>query len=224
MTGACYCAVCDDYFYDDEDRNLHIQQSIKHPYCAPCDRRFLNLNVYRKHLQYSRIHNYCTLCEMEFRTPAGLRCHYEKAPPHCDDSDDEAELDEEDDYEEGWEDRVGLDLYPEEPYPEEDADGGDHSWMDSNEDDLLDFDSDDEDEHEDEDSEVGEDEATVSSFACPMCKEAPELACLTRCGHLYCATCIHHAYKRDNKCPTCREEGQTSQLRKVYLTTETDDY
>ena len=35
------------------------------------------------------------LCEMEFRTPAGLRCHYEKAPPHCDDSDDEAELDEE---------------------------------------------------------------------------------------------------------------------------------
>ncbi|KAL1745163.1 hypothetical protein HDZ31DRAFT_73766 [Schizophyllum fasciatum] len=220
---ASYCAVCDDFYHNDEDRMHHVQQSNKHPYCAPCNTRFLNLNVYRNHLVYSRAHNYCALCEMEFRTPAGLRCHLERAPPHTDDSDDEPD-DADEDYSEGWEDRMGLDLYPQEPYAEEDGDNGDHSWMHEDGHDYIQFDSDDEEDSEDEeDGEIGEDEETVTEFACPVCKEAPDVACLTRCGHLYCATCIHQAYRRDSKCPTCKEDGQTSQLRKVYLTTEADD-
>ncbi|TRM67146.1 hypothetical protein BD626DRAFT_566182 [Schizophyllum amplum] len=227
---ACYCALCDEYFCDQRERMYHIQRSADHPRCDDCDRRFLNKNVLRTHWAYSRGHNYCALCQMHFRSAAGLRVHIEKAPVHCDDSDEELDGTQQGDWSDGWEDRLGWDLYPDERPEEEDGDGGDHSWEHLDQFDMLDLGEADEEhgngggKEGDGDGESGEDGyAKVVEFECPVCRQKPDVVCATKCGHLFCATCIHQSFKRDAECPICRLEGLPAQLRRVYLTV-TDDY
>ncbi|KZT68399.1 hypothetical protein DAEQUDRAFT_757621 [Daedalea quercina L-15889] len=55
---------------------------------------------------------------------------------------------------------------------------------------------------------------------CPLCLEAPEEATTTRCGHVFCSSCINSALNVKNSCPVCRAPSVPLQLRKLYLSTE----
>lgn len=54
-------------------------------------------------------------------------------------------------------------------------------------------------------------------FSCPLCLEAPKENSATRCGHLFCTSCIRTALSMKKMCPVCREFAQPRQLRKIYL-------
>ncbi|KAJ3535014.1 hypothetical protein NM688_g7040 [Phlebia brevispora] len=246
-----YCTLCDRYFPGEEARAQHVQLSSNHPKCNTCDRRFANKNSLRNHWVYSRRHHYCAVCERDFRTAAGLRVHIEYAAVHRDDSDDDddgSDDDSIDDSAEGWEDELGLRVFPEE---DERGDGDGESsdadyWTEDEEDEL-------EEERETyygfaratpresaapQDGAEGEQAANFSAgssepekkcyemekppasgvlFSCPLCLEAPKESSATRCGHLFCTSCIKTALSMKKMCPVCREFALPRQLRKIYL-------
>jgi len=39
----------------------------------------------------------------------------------------------------------------------------------------------------------------------------------TSCGHIFCKKCILECFDNDKKCPTCRQEIDVHDLRRVYL-------
>lgn len=56
----------------------------------------------------------------------------------------------------------------------------------------------------------------MAQFTCPvcLCDDATEVS-VTRCGHMFCKSCIHQAFKNQKICPSCRSPGLKRQLRKV---------
>jgi hypothetical protein len=54
---------------------------------------------------------------------------------------------------------------------------------------------------------------------CPICLYPPTAAKITRCGHIYCWTCMLHYLSLDDrswrKCPICYESVQDSDLKSV---------
>ncbi|KAJ7935593.1 putative zinc-finger-containing protein, partial [Mycena leptocephala] len=214
----CYCAICDLYFSSIEQRMEHIQASPEHPECDYCKRRFLNKNILRNHFIYSRHHHYCASCEIEFQTPAGLRYHIEHAPVHCDDSDEEADVDDPSIPSQEWEEELGQLEYPDEQPPQSDDDSDDsweafddYDFEDAEELQNVEDDDDSDDEEEDESEEV------VPQFSCPICLKSPDSVCCAPCGHIFCSPCITHALKHTNACPICSENGTVEQLRKIFL-------
>ncbi|KAH8100141.1 hypothetical protein BXZ70DRAFT_209226 [Cristinia sonorae] len=115
-TDSVYCTLCDRNFLSKEARADHLYFATNHPKCETCDINFANGNALRNHYVISKHHNYCASCEIHFGSPAGLRWHIEHAVVHRDDSDDEYDSDEDEveNEDEGWEDRQGAELYPEE--------------------------------------------------------------------------------------------------------------
>uniref|UniRef100_A0A1A9UGM2 RING-type domain-containing protein n=1 Tax=Glossina austeni TaxID=7395 RepID=A0A1A9UGM2_GLOAU len=56
-------------------------------------------------------------------------------------------------------------------------------------------------------------------FACPICLESTvqREPTSTRCGHVYCQSCILQAMQFNRKCPTCKATVVPKQLRRIYL-------
>ncbi|THU85239.1 hypothetical protein K435DRAFT_781208 [Dendrothele bispora CBS 962.96] len=54
---------------------------------------------------------------------------------------------------------------------------------------------------------------------CGICLCAPKKMKATRCGHVFCESCITCAFESTEACPVCRTNGMISQLREINLTT-----
>ncbi|KAH9943530.1 putative zinc-finger-containing protein [Amylocystis lapponica] len=52
---------------------------------------------------------------------------------------------------------------------------------------------------------------------CPLCLEPAQDISSTRCGHLFCTSCITHSLANKKLCPVCRKSAVPRQLRKIYL-------
>ncbi|RDX77422.1 E3 ubiquitin-protein ligase RNF4, partial [Mucuna pruriens] len=54
-------------------------------------------------------------------------------------------------------------------------------------------------------------------FNCPICMGPLVEEMSTRCGHIFCKTCIKTAVAAQGKCPTCRKKVTKTQLIRVFL-------
>jgi E3 ubiquitin-protein ligase RAD18 len=53
-----------------------------------------------------------------------------------------------------------------------------------------------------------------SALRCHICKEIFTSPVITQCCHTFCSLCIRRLLNSNSKCPDCRQETQTSSLRK----------
>ncbi|KAI9075457.1 hypothetical protein K1719_042582 [Acacia pycnantha] len=58
-------------------------------------------------------------------------------------------------------------------------------------------------------------------FICPICMEPLVEEVSTKCGHIFCKSCIKAAIKAQGKCPTCRVKVTAKGLIRVFLPTPT---
>ncbi|KAF8094627.1 hypothetical protein N665_0358s0009 [Sinapis alba] len=56
-------------------------------------------------------------------------------------------------------------------------------------------------------------------FNCPICLCPFTEEMSTKCGHIFCKSCIKEAISRQAKCPTCRKEVTAKDLIRVFLPT-----
>lgn len=56
-------------------------------------------------------------------------------------------------------------------------------------------------------------------FSCPICMGPFVEEMTTRCGHIFCKTCIETAIVAQAKCPICRKKTNVNQLIRVFLPT-----
>ncbi|KAH8359833.1 hypothetical protein KR093_009082, partial [Drosophila rubida] len=49
------------------------------------------------------------------------------------------------------------------------------------------------------------DKSTEDSYRCPVCLDSVRQRepCTTRCGHIFCKSCIENAVRSTRKCPLC---------------------
>jgi len=69
-------------------------------------------------------------------------------------------------------------------------------------------------------SETGDETSSSSAFNCPLCLEPPTDSSATRCGHVFCTSCIQQALSVKRNCPVCRKAAVPLQLRKIYLSAD----
>ncbi|KAH7576377.1 hypothetical protein ACOSP7_003368 [Xanthoceras sorbifolium] len=55
------------------------------------------------------------------------------------------------------------------------------------------------------------------TFTCPICMGPLVEEMSTKCGHIFCKTCIKSAIAAQNKCPTCRKRVTAKELIRVFL-------
>ncbi|CAG7868869.1 unnamed protein product [Brassica rapa] len=56
-------------------------------------------------------------------------------------------------------------------------------------------------------------------FNCPICMCPLTEEMSTKCGHIFCKSCIKEAISRQAKCPTCRKDVTAEDLIRVFLPT-----
>lgn len=56
-------------------------------------------------------------------------------------------------------------------------------------------------------------------FTCPICMGPMVEEMSTRCGHIFCKSCIKAAISAQAKCPTCRKKITVKELIRVFLPT-----
>ncbi|KAJ7915513.1 hypothetical protein B0H13DRAFT_1711489 [Mycena leptocephala] len=194
-----YCSLCDAYFYSDEMLKAHLQSSSRHPKCTTCNRAFLNSNSLRNHYVLSPKHNFCRTCQKHFKTPAGLRIHIEFS--HLDsDAEDEPSV-----RPDGWEDQLALEQDAalnggEIPIPQEDIAAAETAACFA----VLNL-------------RKSAKSTGVLRPTCPICLSGRKKMCATRCGHVFCSTCITHVLNETKSCPSCRQPASMSQLRTLDL-------
>ncbi|KAJ4475568.1 hypothetical protein J3R30DRAFT_3294496 [Lentinula aciculospora] len=208
---ALYCSLCDVYVYSKNLLRQHMENSPRHPRCNLCKRSYLNLNSLRCHYLWSNRHHYCATCDRSFDSPLALKIHNDHATFHRDErNEDEDTLYVEERRHKGWENKAAADLERRENT--EEAVVIDESEA------LSQF-------------QVGkkmlelkhrmrtqqQETSQVLKQTCPICLYIPKKICVTRCGHTFCSSCIHHAFEQGQGCPSCRKLGATSQLRKIDL-------
>ncbi|EGO03482.1 hypothetical protein SERLA73DRAFT_129809 [Serpula lacrymans var. lacrymans S7.3] len=159
--------------------------------------------------------------------------HVEYAAVHRDDSDDDDDESEMEEPPDGWEDEYGKIEFPDEEGEETDDD---LSWEEYDECDI---------EREDElhdplaislDSQESEplnsdaisshsgnvkqssQDSSLASYDCPLCLDTTKALSVTRCGHIFCTSCIQRVFRTKRLCPVCRQSGSLKQLRKIYPT------
>ncbi|KAJ7632114.1 putative zinc-finger-containing protein [Roridomyces roridus] len=190
-----YCSLCDAYFYSMDMLKAHIQSSSKHPKCSDCNMRFLNGNSRRNHYVLSPRHNFCRICDSHFKTAAGVRIHLEHAHDDTDDEDDASRP-------AGWEDRLAL---------AQEASALKEAEIPIPQEDLV---------HKEP---VKKNKLQKSSGVlrptCPICLSARKKMSATRCGHVFCHSCISHVLTETKACPNCRQEALVGQLRTLDLCT-----
>lgn len=54
-------------------------------------------------------------------------------------------------------------------------------------------------------------------LSCPVCLNSAAKLMATRCGHVFCSSCIKHTFEHGQGCPSCRTQGSASQLRPLAL-------
>uniref|UniRef100_A0A0D9XA03 RING-type domain-containing protein n=1 Tax=Leersia perrieri TaxID=77586 RepID=A0A0D9XA03_9ORYZ len=59
-------------------------------------------------------------------------------------------------------------------------------------------------------------------FTCPVCLNKLEQPSTTKCGHIFCESCIKQSIKAQKKCPTCRTSLGMKSFHRVYLPTSAD--
>ncbi|KAF5746300.1 E3 ubiquitin-protein ligase RNF4 isoform X2 [Tripterygium wilfordii] len=57
------------------------------------------------------------------------------------------------------------------------------------------------------------------TFSCPICFGPLVEEMSTKCGHIFCKTCIKTAIGKQAKCPTCRKKVTVKELIRVFLPT-----
>lgn len=55
------------------------------------------------------------------------------------------------------------------------------------------------------------------TFTCPICMGPLVEEMSTKCGHIFCKTCIRSAIAAQAKCPTCRKKVTVKELIRVFL-------
>lgn len=55
------------------------------------------------------------------------------------------------------------------------------------------------------------------TFSCPICMGPLVEEMSTRCGHIFCKTCIKTAISTQSKCPTCRKNVTVRELIRIFL-------
>ncbi|KAJ7950470.1 E3 ubiquitin-protein ligase RNF4 [Quillaja saponaria] len=55
------------------------------------------------------------------------------------------------------------------------------------------------------------------TFNCPICMGPLVEEMSTRCGHIFCKSCIKAAISAQGKCPTCRKKVTVKELIRVFL-------
>lgn len=55
------------------------------------------------------------------------------------------------------------------------------------------------------------------TFTCPICMGQLAEEMSTKCGHIFCKTCIKAAISAQGKCPTCRKRVTNKELIRVFL-------
>ncbi|KAJ8093263.1 hypothetical protein AAF712_009818 [Marasmius tenuissimus] len=206
-----YCSLCDMHFWSKHLLRQHLESTPRHPRCEPCKKSFLNMNSLRNHYVLSSRHNYCRDCDKSFKTPSGFRVHMEYAPCHREDFDDDdaAEYDPAAEPQ-GWEDEMGAKLDREAHKEDPIVSSNDSTPSMSR-------------------VEVGKAILALKqriahgqppkkvAQSCPICLSTPKSMSAAQCGHLFCTSCIRHAFENNQGCPSCRRPGQVTQLRKIDL-------
>lgn len=59
--------------------------------------------------------------------------------------------------------------------------------------------------------------AEAVRLSCPVCLNSSAKLTATRCGHVFCSSCINHTFEQGQACPSCRTAGSASQLRPLAL-------
>ncbi|KAJ3742516.1 hypothetical protein DFH05DRAFT_1401392 [Lentinula detonsa] len=206
-----YCSLCDVYLYSKNLLRQHMEASSCHPRCNSCHKSFLNLNSLRRHYLLSNRHNYCATCDKSFATPLALKIHFEYATFHRDArNEDEDALYVEQRRHKGWENRVAADIERRQNVeddvvvPERDA----LSRIEVTKK-ILQL--------KQRMSDRQHLSPKILKQTCAICLCVPKKMCVTRCGHMFCSSCIHQTFEQGQGCPTCRKLGVASQLRKVDL-------
>lgn len=57
------------------------------------------------------------------------------------------------------------------------------------------------------------------TFSCPICMGPLVEEMTTKCGHIFCKSCIKAAITVQGKCPTCRRKVTARDIHRVYLPT-----
>ncbi|KAK0440017.1 uncharacterized protein EV420DRAFT_1167164 [Desarmillaria tabescens] len=203
-----YCTRCDQTLWSIELMRNHLDFSGRHPYCRTCKRGFLNNNSYKTHLILSDYHHYCDDCDKEFQSSSALKIHYEQSARHHRDY----EEGDREKHSEGWEDELARQQEREEnrenPVALEKAE--EQAPMTR--------------------VEVGIailnlkkrlqrqpiPKATVKQ-TCPVCLCPSSKMSVTKCGHVFCSSCIRQTFEKSQGCPSCRKSGHLGQLRKIDL-------
>ncbi|KAF5361613.1 hypothetical protein D9758_007356 [Tetrapyrgos nigripes] len=219
-----YCSLCDLYFPTNDLLRQHVDETRDvHPRCETCNKGFLNMNALRCHYDLSNRHHFCAHdhCWKHFETTAGLRVHLEHAPKH-----NRRRLPplphyvQIHGYIDGWEDAVAKEL------ERESMRQGEAGFVD----DLLGgLDSTVKPKSRVEVTKAilamktrranGSQPSKKLKQKCAICLSTPKTVKATRCGHLFCESCITHIFENSEGCPSCRTAGTVSQLRMVNLTT-----
>ncbi|KAJ3821498.1 hypothetical protein F5880DRAFT_817921 [Lentinula raphanica] len=213
-----YCSLCDVYVYSKNLLRQHMESSSRHPRCDLCEKSFLNLNSLRRHYILSTRHNYCATCDTSYDNPLALKIHLEHATFHRDlrnESDDTLYVEER--RRKGWENRVAKEIERRENVEEEIAlnETEERSRVEITKRIL---------EMKQRMSMRCQDitmtqtpKLKMLKQTCAVCLDVKKTMSVTRCGHLFCSACIHHAFEQGQGCPTCRTLGVGKHLRKVDL-------
>ncbi|KAJ3968741.1 hypothetical protein EV361DRAFT_399857 [Lentinula raphanica] len=212
-----YCSLCDVYVYSKNLLRQHMETSSRHPRCDLCEKSFLNLNSLRRHFILSTRHNYCATCDTSYDTPLALKIHLEHATFHRDLRNEiEDTLYVEERRQKGWENRVAKEIERRENVEEEIAlnETEERSRVEITKS-ILEM---------KQRMRGLQDSSTTLTLkpkmlkqTCAVCLDVKKTMSVTRCGHLFCSACIHHAFEQGQGCPTCRTLGVASHLRKVDL-------
>ncbi|KAK7035756.1 RING-type domain-containing protein [Favolaschia claudopus] len=228
-----YCSLCDAYFYSAEMLRAHVQGSSRHAQCTTCNKRYLNKNSLRnvrqtlrissdlQHFVLSSKHHYCRICDKHLQTPAGLDVHMDFYHLRRD-----IEGGGPSSRVEGWEDKLALDrdqaLYGGEiPIPEEDlrraaasapkaSNAAQMSGIATRVA-ILNL-------RAQTTSPCKSAPTSIFRPTCPICLSArKKKMCATRCGHVFCNSCITHALDETQSCPSCRQPASLTNLRPLDL-------
>lgn len=54
-------------------------------------------------------------------------------------------------------------------------------------------------------------------ITCPICLEIPVVPKITKCGHIYCSSCLYKYLSIDQDCPICKKTIEYNQLKSVII-------
>ncbi|EMD34740.1 hypothetical protein CERSUDRAFT_97322 [Gelatoporia subvermispora B] len=225
------CTTCNRRFANKASLRNHWVSSSRHNYCAVCEKDFRTTAGLRAHIEYAAVHRDDTDDDSDndadniddsyegWEDELGRTVFPDDDPPADDDFSAADPYASEDEY---WDEDEGTDLEeeaetymgfavvpPEAPRPilsnpEARPDAPEKAADEKKQADRV---------------EMLREKAAVSGilFNCPLCLEPPIESSATRCGHLFCTSCITQSLESKKLCPVCRTSAVPKQLRKIYL-------